>query len=90
MSYRLYSPGPLTVSDSIVQAMGKPMIGHRSGDFVKLYNDMQPRLQAMFFTQDPVYLATSSVNLEVTMKYWPGVHFHATREHGQRLAHEDR
>jgi aspartate aminotransferase-like enzyme len=60
MSYRLYIPGPLTVSDSIVQAMGKPMIGHRSGDFVKLYNDMQPRLQSMFFTQDPVYLATSS------------------------------
>ena len=42
MSYRLYIPGPLTVSDSIVQAMGKPMVGHRSGDFVKLYNDMQP------------------------------------------------
>ena len=60
MSYRLYIPGPLTVSDSIIQAMGKPMVGHRSGDFVKLYNDMQPRLQSMFFTQDPVYLATSS------------------------------
>ena len=60
MSYRLYIPGPLTVSESIIQAMGKPMVGHRSGDFVKLYNDMQPRLQSMFFTQDPVYLATSS------------------------------
>ena len=60
MSYRLYIPGPLTVSDSIIQAMGKPMVGHRSGDFVKLYNDMQPRLQSMFYTQDPVYLATSS------------------------------
>ncbi|MEN9653210.1 MAG: hypothetical protein RL303_930 [Verrucomicrobiota bacterium] len=60
MSYRLYIPGPLTVSDSIVQAMSKPMVGHRSGDFVKLYNDMQPRLQSMFYTQDPVYLSTSS------------------------------
>ena len=60
MSYRLYIPGPLTVSDSILQAMAKPMVGHRSGDFVKLYNDMQPRLQAMFYTQDPVYLSTSS------------------------------
>ena len=60
MSYRLYIPGPLTVSDSIVQAMAKPMVGHRSGDFVKLYNDMQPRLQSMFYTQDPVYLSTSS------------------------------
>ena len=37
---------------------------------------------------NPVYLASNSVNLEVTMKYWPTVHFHATREHGQKLAHQ--
>ncbi len=37
---------------------------------------------------NPVYLASNSVNLEVTMKYWPAVHVHATREHGQKLAHE--
>ena len=60
MSYRLYIPGPLTVSESIIKAMGKPMIGHRSKDFVALYEDMQPRLQKMFFTADPVYLGTSS------------------------------
>lgn len=60
MSYRLYIPGPLTVSESIITAMGKPMIGHRSKDFVALYEDMQPRLQKMFFTTDPVYLGTSS------------------------------
>ena len=36
---------------------------------------------------NPVYLASNSVNLEVTMKYWPKVAFHATREHGQKLAH---
>ena len=60
MSYRLYIPGPLTVSESIIKAMGKPMIGHRSKDFVALYEDMQPRLQKMFYTTDPVYLGTSS------------------------------
>jgi len=60
MSYRLYIPGPLTVSESIIKAMGKPMIGHRSKDFVALYEDMQPRLQKMFYTNDPVYLSTSS------------------------------
>jgi aspartate aminotransferase-like enzyme len=61
MSYRLYIPGPLTVSDSIIKAMGKPMIGHRSKDFVALYEDMQPRLQKMFYTTDPVYLGTSGL-----------------------------
>ncbi len=60
MSYRLYIPGPLTISESINQAMGKPMVGHRSKDFVALYEDMQPKLKKMFMTQDPVYLGTSS------------------------------
>ncbi|MDR2690447.1 MAG: peptide chain release factor 3 [Azoarcus sp.] len=35
---------------------------------------------------NPVYLASSRYNLEVTMEKWPNVAFHATREHGQVLA----
>ena len=35
---------------------------------------------------NPVYLATSRYNLEVTAEKWPKVTFHATREHGQVLA----
>ncbi|MFZ9406069.1 MAG: peptide chain release factor 3 [Burkholderiaceae bacterium] len=33
-----------------------------------------------------VYLADNSVNLRLTMERWPKVIFHATREHGQRIA----
>lgn len=40
--------------------MTTPMIGHRSPDFVKLYQSIQPGLQELFGTQDPVYLSTSS------------------------------
>jgi aspartate aminotransferase-like enzyme len=40
--------------------MTKPMIGHRSADFVALYQSLTPQLQALFYTQDPVYLSTSS------------------------------
>jgi peptide chain release factor 3 len=36
---------------------------------------------------NPVFLATNKYNLQVTMERWPKVDFHATREHGQRLAH---
>ena len=36
---------------------------------------------------NPVFLATNKYNLQVTMERWPKVGFHATREHGQRLAH---
>ncbi|NMG53835.1 peptide chain release factor 3 [Aromatoleum aromaticum] len=35
---------------------------------------------------NPVYLATSRYNLEVTMEKWPKVGFHATREHGEKLS----
>jgi peptide chain release factor 3 len=33
-----------------------------------------------------VFLATNRYNLQVTMERWPKVGFHATREHGERLA----
>ncbi len=36
------------------------MIGHRSGDFKKLYASIQPRLQTIFGTKQPVFLSTSS------------------------------
>ncbi|MBA3832419.1 MAG: alanine--glyoxylate aminotransferase family protein [Chthoniobacterales bacterium] len=36
------------------------MIGHRSAAFKELYAGMQPRLQGLFGTQQPVFLSTSS------------------------------
>jgi peptide chain release factor 3 len=35
---------------------------------------------------NPVFLASNKYNLQVTMERWPRVGFHATREHGERLA----
>lgn len=60
MSYKLFIPGPIAVSEKTLQAMAQGMIGHRSTDFVALYNAIQPDLQALFYTKDPVYLSTSS------------------------------
>ncbi|MDR1789200.1 MAG: alanine--glyoxylate aminotransferase family protein [Opitutaceae bacterium] len=60
MSYKLYIPGPINVSQKTLAAMAQPMIGHRSADFVALYNSLQPDLQNLFYTKDPVYLSTSS------------------------------
>jgi peptide chain release factor 3 len=37
---------------------------------------------------NPVYLAPNRHNLDLAMERWPKVGFHATREHGQKLAHE--
>src|SRR3954466_8121457 len=60
MSYKLFIPGPIAVSEKTLRAMAQPMIGHRSTDFVALYNAIQPDLQALVYTKDPVYLSTSS------------------------------
>ncbi len=40
--------------------MAAPMIGHRSKDFVALYDAIQPRLQQMMGTSQAVFLSTSS------------------------------
>jgi aspartate aminotransferase-like enzyme len=60
MSYKLFIPGPIAVSPKTFAAMTSAPIGHRSPDFVKLYQSVQPRLQDLFGTQDPVFLSTSS------------------------------
>ena len=60
MSYKLFIPGPIAVSEKTLRAMSQPMIGHRSTDFVALYNSMQPELQALMFTKDPVYLSPAA------------------------------
>jgi aspartate aminotransferase-like enzyme len=60
MAYKLFIPGPIAVSEKTLRAMAQPMIGHRSADFVALYQGIQPELQALFGTKDPVYISTSS------------------------------
>jgi aspartate aminotransferase-like enzyme len=57
---KLYIPGPIEVSAKTFAAMTTPMIGHRSGDFKKLYASVHPRLQTLFGTAQPVFLSTSS------------------------------
>ncbi len=57
---RLHIPGPVEISPATYEAMATPMIGHRSKDFVALYDDIHPGLQELLGTQQPVFLSTSS------------------------------
>jgi len=57
---KLFIPGPIEVSEKTFRAFCTPMIGHRSGDFKKLYGGIQPQLQTLFGTKQPVFLSTSS------------------------------
>lgn len=60
MSYKLFIPGPVAVSEKTYRAMAQPLIPHRSPEFVTLYRSLQTGLQTLFATRDPVYLSTSS------------------------------
>jgi len=57
---KLFIPGPVEISAKTFAAFCTPMIGHRSGDFKKLYASIHPRLQTLFGTKQPVFISTSS------------------------------
>jgi len=57
---KLHIPGPVEVSEKTFRAFCSPMIGHRGQGFKDLYARMQPQLQALFYTQQFVFLSTSS------------------------------
>jgi aspartate aminotransferase-like enzyme len=57
---KLFIPGPIEVGEDTFQAMSQPMIGHRSTGFQALYADIQPKLQQVLYTKNPVFLSTSS------------------------------
>ena len=60
ISYKLFGPGPVAVSEKSYAALTTPVMGHRSSDFVELYQAVQPGLRALFGTSGPAYLSTSS------------------------------
>lgn len=57
---KLHIPGPVEVSPETFAAMSQPMIGHRGTGFQALYADIQPKLQQVLHTRQPVFLSTSS------------------------------
>ena len=57
---KLFIPGPVEVSPKTLAAFSRPMIGHRGSEFKALYGAMQPQLQRLFGTTQPVFLSTSS------------------------------
>lgn len=57
---KLHIPGPVEVSAKTLQAMTRPMIGHRGQGFKDLYAKVQPQLQSLLSTKQLVYLSTSS------------------------------
>ncbi|NJM39912.1 MAG: alanine--glyoxylate aminotransferase family protein [Anaerolineae bacterium] len=57
---KLFNPGPVEVRQEILDAQAQWMIGHRGKAFEDLFARIQRKLQQVFFTQQRVYLSTSS------------------------------
>jgi aspartate aminotransferase-like enzyme len=60
MYKKLFIPGPTHVREKILQAQAAPMLGHRSKEYADLQAEVTPKLQQMLYTQQRVYLYTSS------------------------------
>lgn len=60
MYKKLFIPGPTHVRDEILQAQAMGMIGHRAKEYSDLQAEVTPKLQKLLFTQQRVYLFTSS------------------------------
>ncbi len=60
MHNRLFTPGPTEVRPEILQVLATPQVHHRSPEFSELYAAIQPKLQKLLYTQNPVFLFTSS------------------------------
>lgn len=57
---KLFIPGPIDISEKTLEAFRSPVMGHRSKDFQALSESIQPGLQQLFFTSQPVFVATGS------------------------------
>jgi len=60
MHKRLFTPGPTEVRPEILKELSTPQIHHRSPEFSELYAEIQPKLQKLLYTKNPVFLFTSS------------------------------
>lgn len=57
---RFFLPGPTEVVPEVLQAMSRPMIGHRVPEMEELMGFIQPRLKSVFKTNRPVYIVACS------------------------------
>jgi predicted phosphoserine aminotransferase len=57
---KLFIPGPVEVYPEILKEVGRPVIGHRDRPFQDLFADTVSKLKKVMFTENDVFLSTSS------------------------------
>ncbi|RZN15618.1 MAG: alanine--glyoxylate aminotransferase family protein [Methanosarcinales archaeon] len=56
----LMIPGPVQVLPRILRAMSRPMIGHRSREFGRIYEECQKTLKELFQTANDIFVMSGS------------------------------
>ncbi len=57
---KFFVPGPTDVRPDVLAAMSQPMIAHRGPEFEAMFGRIQAGLRAVFRTERPVYVSSSS------------------------------
>lgn len=60
MHKKLFIPGPVEVSEDVLQKMATPMIGHRSKDASILQRSISDKMKKLMYTKEEILLSTSS------------------------------
>ncbi len=57
---RLFIPGPVKVDDDVLQQLARPTLGHRGKEYSQLQGEVVEMLKKILFTEQNVFLSTSS------------------------------
>lgn len=59
---RLFIPGPVKVDDDVLQQLARPTLGHRGKEYSQLHGETVDMLKKILFTDQNVFLSTSSAS----------------------------
>ena len=57
---RLFIPGPVKVNDDVLQQLARPTLGHRDKEYGVLHGEVADMLKKLLFTNQYIFLSTSS------------------------------
>lgn len=59
---RLFIPGPVLVKDDVLKQLARPTLGHRGKEYAQLHGETAEMLKRILFTQQNVFISTSSAS----------------------------
>ena len=59
---RLFIPGPVKVNEDVLQQLARPTLGHRGKEYAQLHGETVDMLKKTLFTDQNVFLSTSSAS----------------------------